>query len=338
MKALLSDAPGGPETLRLGNLPNVIPGPHDVLIQVYACGMNYPDTLIIEDKYQFKPPRPFAPGGEVSGIVAAVGNAVTTVAVGDRVIGSTLWGGLAEQLMVPEHRCVRIPDSMPFDDAAAFLLTFGTSYYALKERGQIQAGETVAILGAAGGIGLASLKLAKAIGARVVAAVSTPEKAEIAKSNGADAVVIYAADMEAAAGKQYFTADLKQACGPAGADIVVDAVGGPYSEAALRAIAWNGRFLVLGFPAGIAAIPLNLALLKSCQIIGVFWGAWVDRCPEDFRRSTQELFALYETKGVAPAISARFPLPEAAKAFQLLSERKAVGKIVVTLDDQGAAP
>lgn len=330
MRALVSTRPGGPDTLAIVELPAPPVGRKQVQISVRACGINYPDTLIIEDRYQFKPTRPFSPGGEVAGVVTIVGQDVTSVKVGDHVIGTSLWGGLAEKFVCDEHRCVPIPNSMAFDDAAALLLTFGTSYYGLKDRAQLQANETVIVLGAAGGIGLASVALAKAMGARVIAAVSTTQKAELAQDAGASEAVIYGRDQSAAATKE-FTNALKRASGPQGADVIVDAVGGSYAEAALRAIGWNGRYLVVGFPAGIPSIPLNLPLLKSCQIIGVFWGAWIDREPLAFQQSAGELIDLYRGGKIKPVISARYSLEDATIAFEQLRGRSAVGKLVVTL-------
>lgn len=266
----------------------------------------------------------------MAGIVEAVGDGVSNIRIGDRVIGTSLWGGLAEKFICDEHRCVRIPDDIPFDEAAALLLTFGTSYYALKQRGHLQVGDTVIVLGAAGGIGLSSVSLAKAMGARVIAAVSTAEKAAVARNAGADEVVIYSREQSSSAQKS-LTESLKNATGGKGADVIVDAVGGGYAEAALRAIAWNGRFLVVGFPAGIPSIPLNLPLLKSCQIVGVFWGAWIDREPEAFQKSAAELLGFYRNSQIKPVISARYPLEETAKAFEQLASRKAVGKLVIVI-------
>jgi len=330
MRALVSIRPGGPQTLAVADLSPPTPGPGQVLISVRSCGVNFPDTLIIEDRYQFKPERPFAPGGEVAGVVEDIGNAVTGIQIGDRVIGTALWGGMAEKFVCDEHRCVKIPDTMPFDDAAALLLTFGTSYYALKDRAHLKPGETVIVLGAAGGIGLSSVSLAKAMGARVIAAVSTEQKAAVALEAGANEAVIYGRD-QSAAHQRRFTESLKQSTGPNGADVIVDAVGGTYAEAALRAIGWNGRFLVVGFPAGIPTIPLNLALLKSCQIIGVFWGAWIDREPSAFQKSAAELIDLYSQSKIKPEISARYALRDSAMAFEQLAERRAIGKLVVMI-------
>ncbi len=272
MKAMLSKATGGPETLVLEEVPDPQPGPGEVRLAVKACGVNYPDVLIIEDRYQFKPPRPFAPGSEVAGIVEALGKGVTALKVGQRVIGQCGHGGMAEKVVLDANRCIPIPDNMPFDEASAFILTYGTSHYALKERGNLKAGETLLVLGAAGGVGIAAVELGKAMGARVIAAVSSDEKVALAKQHGADDGVVYPrGPFDKDSARQL--ADLfKKACGESGANVVYDAVGGDYAEAALRAIAWEGRFLVIGFPAGIPRIPLNLTLLKSCQIVGVFWG------------------------------------------------------------------
>jgi len=245
MRALMSTKCGGPSSLSINEVADPKPGPNDVVISVRACGINFPDTLIIEDKYQFKPARPFSPGGEVSGIVEATGSAVTAVRKGDRVLGSMLWGGLAEEVAIEEHRCIPIPDEMPFDEAAAFLLTFGTSYYALKYRGSLRRGDTVIVLGAGGGIGLAAISLAKAMGARIIGTVSSAEKAQAALQAGADEIVLYGSQPLDADAARKLTNDLKRATGGKGADVIVDPVGGPYAEAALRSIAWGGRYLVI---------------------------------------------------------------------------------------------
>jgi NADPH:quinone reductase len=331
MKALLSKKPGPPETLVLEDAPDPVAGPGQVVIAVKAAGVNFPDALIIEDKYQFKPERPFAPGGEVAGIVAATGEGVTHIRPGARVIGSVGWGGFAEQVVTSVDRVLPIPDSMPFDQAAAFILTYGTSYYALKDRGQLQAGETVLVLGAAGGVGVAAIELAKAMGARVVGAVSSEQKAAFAKAAGADATLLYpAADIDKAASRA-LADSMKQACG-GGADIVYDAVGGPYCEPALRAINWNGRYLVIGFPAGIPTPPLNLTLLKSASIVGVFWGGSLAREPQLHQANTSALFALYEQGKIRPRISRRFTLAQAPDAIRALIDRTATGKLVIVLE------
>ncbi len=331
MKTVLSRAVGGPDTLELAEVADPIAKKGEVLIRVAACGVNFPDSLIIEDRYQFKPERPFAPGGEISGTIEALGEGVTGLQVGQRVLASMPWGGFAERIAVERRRCMPIPDAMPFDDAAAFLMTYGTSHYALKDRAGLKAGETLLVLGAAGGVGSAAVELGKAIGARVIAAASSREKVEAAKLWGADDGVVYPSGPFDRDGQKKLAELFKSACGEKGADVIYDPVGGDYSEAALRAIAWEGRFLVVGFPQGIAKLPLNLTLLKSCQVVGVFWGAFIARDPEGNARNTRELFALYERGAIKPRISKRFPLSEAGAAISWLAERHALGKVVVTM-------
>jgi NADPH2:quinone reductase len=332
MKAVLSKEVGGPETLVLEELPDPVAGPGQVLIDVKACGVNYPDVLIIEDKYQFKPTRPFAPGGEVSGVISAVGEGVTRFKVGDRVLASTGWGGFAEKLALEEGRCTHIPDDMPFDEAAAFVLTYGTSYYALKDRGVLKAGETLLVLGAAGGVGLAAVELAKAMGAKVIAAASSQEKIDLAIKHGADSGVVYPRGPFDKDGQKALANLIKEACGPNGWDVAYDAVGGDYSEATIRAAGWNGRFLVIGFPSGIPKIPLNLTLLKSCDIVGVFWGAAVARDPKGHGQNLKDLMALYAAGKIKPFVSERFPLARAGEAIAHLASRKAMGKVVITTE------
>ena len=329
MKAVLSKAVGGPETLVVEEVADPVAGPGQAVIRIRACGVNYPDVLIIEDKYQFKPSRPFSPGGEVAGEVESVGEGVTSLKPGDRVIGSGGWGGMAEKLAVDARRCIPMPGAMPFDEASAFILTYGTSWHALKDRAQLKAGETLLILGAAGGVGVAAIELAKAVGARVVAAVSSEEKAAFCREHGADDTVVYPAGPFDKEGRKALSEQFKAACGKDGAHVVYDAVGGDYAEAALRAIAWEGRFLVVGFPAGIPAIPLNLALLKGCQIVGVFWGAWAARDPAAFAASVSELMEFYTAGKVKPTVSATYPLERAGEAIRELADRRAQGKLVV---------
>jgi NADPH2:quinone reductase len=330
MKAVLSRAKGGPETLELADIPEPVAKKGEVLVKVAACGVNFPDSLIIEDRYQFKPQRPFAPGGEIAGTIEALGEGVTGLDAGQRVLASTGWGGMAEKVAVDARRCEPIPDAMPFDDAAAFLMTYGTSYYALKDRAALKAGETLLVLGAAGGVGSAAVELGNAMGARVIAAASTPEKVEAAKGWGAGAGLVYPEGPFDRDGQKKLAELFKSACGEKGADVIYDPVGGDYAEASLRAIGWEGRFLVVGFPAGIPKLPLNLTLLKSCQVVGVFWGAFAARDPEGNARNTRELFALYEKGAIKPRISRHFPLEEAGAAISWLSERHALGKVVVT--------
>jgi NADPH:quinone reductase len=331
MKALLSMRPGPPESLEYADAPDPVAGEGEVVIAVKAAGVNFPDVLIIEDKYQFKPERPFAPGGEIAGIVESVGPGVTHVKAGQRVIGSLGWGGFAEKVKAQAGRVIPIPNEMPFDEASAFILTYGTSYYALKDRGVLKAGEVVLILGAAGGVGVAAIELGKAMGARVVAAVSSAEKAAFARAAGADDSVIYPSGALSKDQSKALAEEFKGACG-GGADIVYDAVGGPYCEPALRAMNWNGRYLVVGFPAGIPTPPLNLTLLKSSSIVGVFWGASTAREPELHQGNVRDLFKLYGERKIRPRISARYPLRDGSQAIRALMDRKATGKLVVVME------
>lgn len=330
MKAMLSTAPGGPDTLTLKDLPTPAPGKGQVRIAIEAAGVNFPDTLIICDLYQMKPPRPFAPGGEVAGTIEAVGEGVD-MAVGTRVMALTVYGGYASHICIPAKQAIPIPDAMPMTDAAAFVFTYGTSYYALHDMGQIDAGQTVLILGAAGGIGASAIEIAKAAGARVIAAISSEDKADFCRSLGADETLIYSPEMTERAAQKELSAQIKSLTGVRGADIVVDAVGGGYAEPALRAMAWKGRYLVIGFPAGIPAIPLNLPLLKNCSIVGVFWGAFVQAEPARFQQHLSEMFDLYAQGKLRPRISATLPLAEAEKALQMIETRTAKGKIVLTI-------
>lgn len=333
MRALVSEAAGGPETLVLReDLPDPAAGAGEVLIRVRACGVNYPDTLMIEDKYQFRPPRPFAPGGEVAGDVIAVGAGVDGFAPGDRVLAIVGHGGMAERVAARAGKTLRIPDGMPYEEGAAFLFTYGTSYHALKQRAGLKSGETLLVLGAAGGVGLAAVELGVALGARVIGAVSSAEKLELVRRHGAADGVVYPRGPFDGDGAKALAAQFKTACGAHGADVVYDAVGGDYAEAALRAIAWEGRFLVVGFPAGIPRIPLNLPLLKGCQIVGVFWGAFTERSPAENERNNEELLAYYRAGKVRPYVSLRFPLADGGQAIAELSQRRALGKIIVTID------
>ena len=332
MKAILSREPGPPETLTLEDLPDPAAGKGEAVIAVKACSINYPDVLIIEDKYQLRPPRPFSPGAEVAGVVEAVGEGVTAVKPGDRVIAFPSVGGLAEKVVTHAAGCIPMPDAMPFEHGAALMLTYGTSIHALKDRAKLKAGETLLVLGAAGGVGLAAIELAKATGARVVAAVSSQDKADLCLAHGADTAVVYPTGPFDKDGAKALAGLFKDACGPNGADVIYDPVGGDYAEAALRAIAWEGRFLVVGFPAGIPKIPLNLTLLKGCQIIGVFWGGFVARDPKGNAANVAELMRLYAEGKIRPEVSERYPLARGAEAIARLASRQAKGKIVVTID------
>lgn len=332
MKALRTHAVGGPETLTLDDLPDPVAAAGQVVVAVKVCAINFPDTLIIRDLYQFKPQRPFAPGGEFAGVIESVGEGVTGWKAGDRVIGMCGNGGLATKVALEAHRLFPLPDGVSFETGASLLMTYGTTIHGLKDRGHIKAGETLLILGAAGGVGISGIELGKAYGARVIAAVSSEEKAAAAREAGADDVVIYGRPPFDKDQSKALAEAFKAACGPNGADIVYDIVGGDYSEPAVRAIAWEGRFLVVGFPAGIARLPLNLTLLKSCDVCGVFWGAFTAREPERNAANVAELFALLKEGRINPRISARFPLERGGEAIAMLADRKAVGKVVVTMD------
>ena len=332
MKALLSQQPGGPDTLRLTEVPAPVAGPGQLLVRVKACAINYPDVLIIEDRYQFKPPRPFAPGGEVAGTVEAVGEGVSGWRAGDRLIAMIGHGGLAEKVVVPAATALPLPPERSFQEGSALILTYATSIHALLDRGRLQEGQTLLVLGAAGGVGLAAVELGKAFGARVVAAVSSEEKAEAAREAGADAVLIYPRGPFDKEGSKALSQMFKEAVGPAGADLIYDPVGGDYAEPALRAIAWEGRYLVVGFPAGIPKLPLNLTLLKSCDVCGVFWGAFAARDPKANAAHIQTLFRLWEEGKIAPKISRAWPLAQAGEAIAHMAARQAIGKLVVTID------
>jgi NADPH2:quinone reductase len=322
MKAVLCKEYGPPESLVLEDVEPLKPGTGQVVISVKACGVNFPDTLIIQGKYQFKPPMPFAPGGEVAGVVKEVGEGVDTVKVGDRVIAFIGWGGFAEEVLTDATRLIPMPGSMDFTDAAAFVMTYGTSHYALKDRAQLKPGETLLVLGAAGGVGLAAVEIGNVMGARVIAAASTDEKLAVCKQHGANEVINYA------------TGDLrvrvKELTGGEGVDVVYDPVGGNYSEAALRSIAWGGRHLVIGFTAGeIPRIPLNLPLLKSCSIVGVFWGSFMEREARHYQENIQELLSWFTQGKLKPHISATYPLEQAAQALNDVMSRKVKGKVVL---------
>ena len=333
MKALLSREPGGAETLELAELADPVAGSGQLLVRVKACAINYPDVLIIEDKYQFKPPRPFAPGGEIAGIVEQAGEGVSGWSPGDRLIAMLGHGGLAEKVLVPAATAVPLPPQRSFEEGSALILTYATTIHALLDRGRLREGETLLVLGAAGGVGLAAVELGKAYGARVIAAVSSEEKAEAARSAGADSVLIYPRGPFDKDGSKALSQQFKEAVGPNGADIVYDPVGGDYTEAAVRALAWQGRLLVIGFPAGIPRLPLNLTLLKSCDVRGVFWGAFAARDPQANAAHVRTLFRLWEDGKIAPKVSRTWPLAQGAEAIAHMAARQAVGKLVVTMDD-----
>ena len=322
MKAVLCKAFGPADTLVVEEIDSPEIKKNEVLLDVHAAGINFPDTLIIEGKYQFKPPFPFSPGGEAAGVISAVGEKVSHLKVGDRVMALTGWGSCAEQVAVPAYNILPMPDAMDFATAAAFSMTYGTAIHALKQRGALQAGETLLVLGASGGVGLAAVEIGKAMGARVIAAASSAEKLEVARQAGADELI------------NYQTEDvrerLKALTKGQGVDVIIDPVGGDLFETVFRSIAWNGRMLVIGFASGtIPSLPANLALLKGAAVIGVFWGSFAQRQPQDNVENFQQLFAWYAEGKLKPLVSQTFSLENTAQAIDTLAARKAVGKLVI---------
>ncbi len=331
MKAIVSHEFAPLDALKYEEIADPIPTGREVVITVEAAGVNYPDGLVVQGLYQMKPPRPFAPGGEIAGDVIAVGEGVKGYAEGDRVLALTGFGGFATQIYVDPMRAVKIPDGMPYEDAACFIFTYGTSLHALKDRADLKAGESLLILGAAGGVGAAAIELGKAMGAKVIAAVSSEEKAAFCRKIGADETIVYPRELDRDAQKA-LSSEIKKLAGGEGVDVVYDAVGGAYAEPAVRALAWEGRFLVVGFPAGIPKLPLNLTLLKGCQVVGVFWGAAVARDPKGHAANVGQLFQWYAEGKIKPQISARYPLDQAADALNLMQDRKVMGKVVLEID------
>lgn len=336
MRALLSVSPGGPESLKLTDLPEVAAGEGEVVVRVVCCALNFPDSLIIADKYQYKPPRPFAPGAEVAGVVEAVGGGVANLNVGDRIFAMPGWGGLSEKIVLKASRCFRLPPEVPFEDGAALIMTYGTAYHALVQRAAVRSGQTVLVTGAAGGVGLAAIEIAKALGCTVVAAASSETKLEIARKHGADGCVIYPRGILEGPPKRALVDAFKNACG-FGADVIVDCVGGDITEVALRASAWNGRLLVIGFPAGIAKLPTNLLLLKGASAIGVFYGSFTEQEPEQDRANLQALLQLYREGRIRPHIAKRFSLGEGGAGISAMLDGGAVGKIIVDIASDGEA-
>ncbi len=322
MKAILCTRLGGPDDLVLADLPVPAAGPGEALVDIKAVGLNFYDTLIIAGKYQTKPQLPFSPGGEFAGVVERVGAGVADFAPGDRVLGYTSFGAARQYAAVPVEKLARLPADLDFDRAAGLTITYGTSYHALKDRAGLAPGETLAVLGASGGVGLAAIELGKQMGARVIACASSDDKLAFARAHGADAVVNYAGE------------DLKDALvrlgGQRGIDVIYDPVGGPYSEAAVRAIAWQGRFLVVGFASGeIPRLPLNLTLLKGCDILGVNWGAFVRQDPQAHRAGLDQLARWCAERKLSCHIHAVYPLAEIAQALKAIIERKAMGKVIL---------
>ena len=324
MKALLCKAFGPASTLVLEDIPAPDIKKNEILLDVHAAGVNFPDTLIIEGKYQFKPPFPFSPGGEAAGVISAVGENVTHLKTGDRVMALTGWGSFAEQVAVPNYNVLPIPESMDFTIAAAFSMTYGTSMHALKQRANLQPGETLLVLGASGGVGLAAVEIGKALGARVIAAASSAEKLEVARNAGADELINYT--------DTSLKDEIKRLTNGNGADVIYDPVGGDLFDQAIRAIAWNGRLLVVGFASGrIPELPVNLALLKGASVVGVFWGSFAQRQPQDNAANFKQLFAWFEEGKLKPLVSQVYPLERAGEAIDALGGRRAVGKVVVSL-------
>jgi NADPH2:quinone reductase len=331
MKAVLCKAYGPPDSLVYEEVASPKPGKGQVAIAVKAAGVNFPDVLIIQNKYQFRPPLPFSPGGEVAGVVKELGEGVTSVKVGDPVIGSIGWGGYAEEVLCDAGRLIPIPAGIDMVHASAFVLTYGTSHHALKDRAKLQPGETLLVMGAAGGVGLAAVEIGAAMGARVFAAVSSPEKLEVAKRHGAAGGLVYPSGPLDREAQKKLSEDFKALAGGDGFNVIYDPVGGDYAEPALRAIGWEGRYLVVGFAASdvIPKVPLNLALLKGCQIVGVFWGAFTAREPARNKANLMELTKWVLEGKLKPLVSKTYPLARAAEALNDMAARKVQGKVVL---------
>ena len=323
MRAVVASRHGGPEVLEVSDVADPVLGAGQILVEVEACSVTFPDLLMLRDMYQFKPGLPFIPGGEVAGVVRQVGPGVEGFEAGSRVIGSTgSVGGMAELALTRADSTVALPAGADPSDAAGLLYGYGTSYHALADRARLAAGETLVVLGAAGGVGLAAVELGRAMGARVIAAASSPDKLAVCVEHGADATIDYS--------RQDLKEAIRSLTGGQGADVVFDPVGGPYSEPALRSTAWDGRFLVVGFAAGeIPRIPLNLALLRGASIVGVFWGAFASRYPQRNRENLATLVGWWQDGRIRPHTSASYPLAQAADALADLDQRRATGKVVV---------
>ena len=332
MKALQCVELGMPDKLQINEVPDpeILPG--HVLINNKAGSVNFPDVLMIQGLYQFQPELPFTPGGESSGIVESVAEDVKNLKVGDRVFAMTGLGAFAEKIVVPETAAVKIPDSMSFETAAALPMTYGTSLYALKQRADLKEGETLLVLGAAGGVGLATVELGKAMGAKVIAAASTEDKINLCKKHGADEGFVYPSGKLDRDQQKELSSKIKELTGGVGANVVYDPIGDSYSEPCIRATAWDGRYLVIGFAAGeIPKIPINLALLKGMKIVGVFWGAWVGMFPEENKKNFEELFKLHSDGKINPEVSDSFSLDDGAQAIAHLKDRKAKGKVIIKI-------
>ncbi|HVV61415.1 MAG TPA: NADPH:quinone oxidoreductase family protein [Pseudolabrys sp.] len=322
MKALLCTRLGTPDDLELSDIPEPAPGAGEAVVRVKAASLNFFDTLIIAGKYQYKPTPPFSPAAEFAGTIESVGDGASAFKPGDRVIGYMTYGAAREKVAISTDRLIKMPDGLDFDRAAGVCITYGTTYYALKDRGAIKASETLAVLGASGGVGLAAIELGKLMGARVIACASSDEKIAFARKHGADEGINYASE------------DLKDALrrltDGRGANVIYDPVGGPYSEPALRSIAWEGRFLVVGFAAGdIPKLPLNLVLLKGCSVVGVFWGSFIERDPQRHRANTAQLLEWCAQGKLSSHVHAVYPLAEAPKALKAIAARQVMGKVIL---------
>ena len=332
MKALQCVELGGPEKLVVNDVADPEIAEDHIIIEVKSASVNFPDVLMIQGLYQFQPPLPFIPGGESAGVVIEIGDGVEGFNIGDKVFAATGVGGICEKILAHKNNVKPIPENMDFEIAAALSVTYGTSIYALKQRANLKAGETLLVLGASGGVGLATVQLGKAMGAKVIAAASTQEKVDICIENGADEGFVYPSGNLDRDQQKELSNKIKELTGGLGPNVIYDPVGGTYAEPCLRSIAWDGRYLVIGFAAGadqIPKMPLNLTLLKGCQIVGVFWGAWTGMFPAENQKNFEELFEMYKDGKINPAPSDKFTLETSAEAIAHLKDRKAKGKVVI---------
>jgi NADPH2:quinone reductase len=321
MRAVICEAWGGPELLVVKDVPQAAPKRGEVVVKIHAAGVNFPDVLIIQKKYQVQPELPFIPGAEIAGEVSAVGEGVTALNVGDRVVALCAVGGFAEEITIDAAKCIKIPEALSYDVAAGFMLAYGTSWHAVRDRAALQPGETMLVLGAAGGVGLSAVEIGKAIGAKIIAAASTDEKCAVCREHGADEVINYT--------NEDLRAGIKRTCG-SGPDVIYDPVGGKYTESAFRSIGWRGRHLIIGFADGtIPALPLNLALLKGASLVGVFWGDFARREPQNNMKGISEMLGWMKEGKIKPLISKTYRLDEAPQALVDMAARKVTGKIVI---------
>ena len=330
MKAFLCKEFGPVDSHQVEEIDDPIAGPGQVVVDIKATGISFPDVLIVQGLYQFKPPFPFSPGSEISGVVSSVGEGVTMYKEGDRVMGSIGSGGLREKGVYLEQQLMPLPETMDFNTAAGFPLNYGTTYHAFKQRGELKAGQSVLVLGAGGGLGITAIHIAKAMGAKVIAAASSQEKIDLCKKEGADEGIIYEREMDRDLQKK-FSDQIKEVTG-GGVDMIYDLVGGDYAEPALRAIARHGKYLVIGFTAGIPKMPLNLTLLKECQIVGVFWGQFAGVEYAENQQNFKELFDLHAEGKIKPFVTETYSLDESATAIKTLEDRKVLGKVVVSME------